>query len=87
MKIVFFGKERKLDENNEFKVGRDMYVCVDPDPSISYAQFTAFGRSVSIYVSRGRSRADALRKLERRLRALQNALDGIVPSEGGGWAK
>lgn len=78
--VFFFGKRRKFNEGDEFKLGR-MLVRVAPesigaDPTW-YAELYGHEGAVRINVGHARSRAAALKQLERRLEGLQRALDTI----------
>lgn len=72
--VFFFGKRRKLDENGGFKIGR-MYVHTYPQLAPWCAALVGYNEEVTVSVRNARSRAAALKQLERRIESLQRALD------------
>lgn len=75
--VFFFGKKRKLDNNDEFKIGR-MHVSVVPETARSVfwcAELSGYNGKATISIGGARSRAAALKQLERRIELLQRALD------------
>lgn len=77
--VFFFGKRRKLDESGEFKAGR-LRVSVLPETvqgKFWGAELSGYDGEATISVGGARSRAAALKQLERRLETLQRALDTI----------
>ncbi len=75
--VRFFGKRRKLDDNGEFKIGR-LRVIVLPETGLSTlwgAMLAGYNDDVTISIDGARSRAAALKQLERRIELLQRALD------------
>lgn len=77
--VFFFGKRRKLDESGEFKAGR-LRVLVLPETArgiLWHAELFGYDGGVSINVGGARSRAAALKQLERRIESLQRALDAF----------
>ena len=87
--VFFFEKKRKLDDNGEFKVGR-MRVRVKPQGRSAkgyYAMLSGYDGGVLITVLGARSRAAALKQLERRLEMLRRTLNTICEDAGPlrGW--
>ena len=75
--VRFFGKRRRLDDNGEFKAGR-LRVLVLPETArgfLWHADLSGYNDAVTIAVGGARSRAAALKQLERRIELLQRALD------------
>ena len=82
--VRFFGKSRKLDHNGGFKVGRMRVLVVLREPdSRWYADLSGYNDAVTIAVGGARSRAAALKQLERRIEALQRTLDTFCASRDG----
>ena len=77
--VRFFGKWRKLGDRGEFKIGRMRVLVVMREPdSRWYADLSGYDDAVTIAVVGARSRAAALKQLERRIELLQRALDNLA---------
>ena len=79
--VFFFGKRRKLNDSDEFKVGR-MIVHVFPEllgqrDGRWYAELIAYNDDVVISGALARSRASAVKKLERRIDSLHLAFNNL----------
>ncbi len=79
--VFFFGKKRRLDDNDGFKIGRmtvRAYTELVGRPEGQwYAELIGYDDDVTVQGPLARSKAAALKKLERRLEALQRSLDTI----------
>ncbi len=74
--VFFFGKRRRLDGNGGFKIGRMRVLVVVREPNTRwFADLSGYDDAVTIAVGGARSRAAALKQLERRIASLQRALD------------
>lgn len=82
--VFFFGKKRKLNDNDEFKVGRltvrAFTELVGQPEGNWYAELTAYDENVTIHGPLGRSPAAAVKKLERRVQTLYYALKNVIVS-------
>ena len=87
--VRFFGKWRKLDRNGAFKVGRMRVIVLLETGGSSFwgAMLIGYNDDATIEIGGARSRAAALKQLERRLEMLRRTLNTICEDAGPlrGW--
>jgi hypothetical protein len=81
--VFFFGKKRKLNDDSAFKVGRmtvRVRTEIAPEGRRWYATLSAYDGHFKVEGPLGRSKAAAVKKLERRIDSLHRAFNALYES-------